>query len=314
MQLKKLVVGIDFSPGSDAALEEACVLAKRHGSELVLVHATGISELTMVELEQGRNAEQWWAKRVREREQAGKDGLEKLRARCSEAGADVTAHLVGGYPDEALLKAAAEVGADLVVVGTRGTTGISRLLLGSVAEAVVRQSEHDVLVVRQRDEPAEAGFRKVLVPTDFSPTAERGAVAATQILAPGGSLELLHCWQLPYSGGGVFAPGFGYPSVSQEAPEVQAVRAEVRSRAESEANAIIERDCAGVEAVELTITEAGAAEGIAARLENDAFDAVVIGSHGRRGVRRLLLGSVAERTLRNTPCSILVCKPPHDGD
>jgi nucleotide-binding universal stress UspA family protein len=313
MQLKKLVVGIDFSPGSDAALVEACALAKRHSAELVVVHATGISELTMIELEQGRNAEQWWAQRVREREKVGEEGLEKLTERCVEGGVRVTAKLVGGYPDEALLKAAGDVEADLVVVGTRGTTGISRLLLGSVAEAVVRQSDRDVLVVRHR-EGDEVGFGNVLVPTDFSPTAERGVVAATQILAPGGTLELLHCWQLPYSGGGVFAPGFGYPSVSQEAPEVVEVRNEVRDRAEHEAQAIIARDCAGIDKVELTLTEADPAEGIAARLEQGKHDAVVIGSHGRRGFRRMLLGSVAERTLRNTPCSILVCKPPRDAD
>lgn len=142
---RSIVVGVDFSDRSRRALDAATGLARDLGASLVLVHAftmlphvagprnTNPDPITQVELEV-------------EMEEA----VELTAAWANEArkaGLEVETVAVEAAPDEAILDAAKRHHALLVVVGTHGRTGLKRLLLGSVAETVVQQSDRPVLVV-----------------------------------------------------------------------------------------------------------------------------------------------------------------------
>jgi nucleotide-binding universal stress UspA family protein len=135
---KNVMVGIADDEISQAALREAVHIASRDGARLCIVHA----------VEKGGEDEN-------NKQQAGANLLEKARSQAKVA-PDTATRLLdseGGYgvnsTAEAIAKAAAEWGADLLVVGTKGRRGLERLVIGSVAERLVKTVEISVLLVRQ---------------------------------------------------------------------------------------------------------------------------------------------------------------------
>ena len=150
LSLKVIVVGVDFSPSSEKALEEAFQLAMAPDATIHLVHvASGTATdlvLDMLDGERRVNFDE------AERHLAGYG-----RSRAAAAGIPavrVHAHVRLGTPAQELVELAALLDADLVVVGTHGRTGLGRLLVGSVAEAAVKKARCPVLVVREKSHPA----------------------------------------------------------------------------------------------------------------------------------------------------------------
>ena len=140
---KSIVCAVDFSPPSRRALEEAADLARRTGSSLTLVH---------VETGPPTRAEAPFAPPRPPKHEPGAAAALDEWARDAEAiaGRPVGKLLPAGKPAEEIVQAA-EVGSfDLVVIGTRGRTGVARAVLGSIAEHVVRHSPVPVLVVPER--------------------------------------------------------------------------------------------------------------------------------------------------------------------
>ena len=141
---KKILVGTDFSEPSDAARRTAIELARRLGAELEIVHveeplpAYAFSEGALPDLPRLQEEVRSWAER--EVEQQAKE--------ARAAGVPVTTAVLLGTPANAIVEAARTDGADLIVVGTHGRTGFERILLGSVAERVVRTASCPVLTVR----------------------------------------------------------------------------------------------------------------------------------------------------------------------
>lgn len=148
---KHILVPTDFSATSDAALEHARALASAFGSELSLVHVfedpllsgAVTAEAFVPEAPEVRDALMKEAQ-TRLTHRIRPDDRETLRA---------TGEIITGSPATAIADHAARVGADLIVMGTHGRGGVSHLLLGSVAERVVRMAPCPVLTVRG---PAEA--------------------------------------------------------------------------------------------------------------------------------------------------------------
>ena len=145
MAFKRILVATDFSACADAARVVATALARALGATLALVHVQsplptyafaegGALDLARLEDEQRR-----WA-------------LERLEIQAEEtaraAGIAVTTAIRVGTPAAEIVEAAREAGADVIVVGTHGRTGLNRLLIGSVAERVVRTAPCPVLTVR----------------------------------------------------------------------------------------------------------------------------------------------------------------------
>jgi nucleotide-binding universal stress UspA family protein len=202
-----------------------------------------------------------------------------------------------GRPDTALCQAAHDAGAQMIAVGTRGLGGLPWLLLGSVAQVVVRSAEMDVLVAKG-EESGEGGLQRLLVPMDFEAPALRALEMAIALAAPGAEIDVLHCVEMPPSGRAL--------SASHAAlKRLHAAITEVMNRKGSELVASCDRN-------DLTIRfqcEAGRAKKVVIDwAEHRGYDLVVMGSRGLHGVRRVLLGSVAEATVRHASCSVLVCR------
>lgn len=132
-----VVVPIDFSPPAEQALDYACQLAGKLGATIHLVHAVGlIGDLPL--------SQQMLDEIGGERRRA----LEELAARRREQAAFGPSIIEVADPRDAILDAVEKVGAELIVMSTHGRRGFSRVLLGSVAESVIRRAPCPVLVVR----------------------------------------------------------------------------------------------------------------------------------------------------------------------
>lgn len=144
--INRILVPVDFSPSARAALEYAAFLAARFGAALDVLHVSEppgyVGPDTLALLPVSGQAGRSQARGDVSRE------VEGILARAGARPAHVSVRVESGEPSDAILHASRDGGADLIVMGTHGRTGLSRLLIGSVAEAVLRRSTCPVLTIR----------------------------------------------------------------------------------------------------------------------------------------------------------------------
>ncbi len=146
----------DFSEHSDLAFRLACALARDYGARLVLLH---IVTPPMVVYGGGPVPPDPWPN-IEE----AKAKLRELETHASQV--RVESQTMEGEPVDLILRAAGETHSDLIVMGTHGRTALARLLLGSVAEAVLRKAPCPVLTVRT---PMVAGLTTTLAAEELAP-------------------------------------------------------------------------------------------------------------------------------------------------
>ncbi len=145
--VRRILVPVDFSPSSRAALEFAGYLADRTGASVDVLHVweppayVGADSLGMFP---AAPAQPLWD---RTRGEVMRE-MEHFLGRRDPKAPAISARVEAGEPSDTILHVAKESGADLIVMGTHGRTGLSRLLIGSVAEAVLRRSSCPVLTIR----------------------------------------------------------------------------------------------------------------------------------------------------------------------
>jgi nucleotide-binding universal stress UspA family protein len=143
IEIRTILVPIDFSSHAGAVLEWAAHLAEEHGSKLVLLHAYHLP-VDFQQLEGAYLPPDFWAQ-VKADSSAN---LERSAATLRERGLTVETVVREGYPATAIEEEARARHADLVVIGTRGHSGLKHLLLGSIAERVVQKAPCPVLAVK----------------------------------------------------------------------------------------------------------------------------------------------------------------------
>lgn len=150
VKVRRILFATDFSRASRAAWREARALASPRGCELFIVHVLGMpTPLSPDGLPLPRTADEIAAA-------ARRDALAALEALLKEARRSrrrATGLLATGKPEKAIARAARKHRAELIVVGTRGRTGLSRLLLGSTAARIIAQAPCPVLAVPDRFRP-----------------------------------------------------------------------------------------------------------------------------------------------------------------
>jgi nucleotide-binding universal stress UspA family protein len=303
MKLRRILVGTDFSPESQIALEHALRIARHVRAHVILAHAGTAVDTADAALAPDSAALLQYERIMAEYTAENREHLAELVAGVRTRGVEASIREVEGFPDTGIAEAADHLDADLVVIGTHGRTGLKRLLLGSVAERVVRLCRRHVMVARPPGPDGDAtGYQRILVPTDFSPRAEMALEIAIELAAPGAGLELLHAWSLPALTGSL-VPG----RVSESA--LEPVRASIEAGAREKGRELMARHARAGLDMELTVVHDQAARAIDQRAAT-GHDLIVMGGHGRRGLRRLILGSVAEATVRHAPCSVLVVHEP----
>lgn len=197
-----------------------------------------------------------------------------------------------GRVDTQLALLAAESKVDLLVVGTHQRAGVARLWQGSVSRGVAHQASCNVVCVPRgaADEASDAisTFRRVLIPTDFSPLSKRAVPVGYGLVGVGGTVHLLH----------VVTSEDG-----DDDPEpTERLRALVPPGA-------IER---GISTELEIVHEEGAGLGIGAAAARLGVDAICMATHGRTGVRRVILGSQAQQVLQRARCPVVLVPPESD--
>jgi nucleotide-binding universal stress UspA family protein len=295
--MRKIVVGVDLSPHSSIAVAHALDLARRDGAEVVvtLVHKNPEPPVFGMYTEDARDA---YHAAINARLAADRDALSALVARSSGDGVPISELVVSGEPDEVLPRVALEIGAELIVLGSHGRTGFTRLVMGSVAERVARLATCSVLVAR--GERSATGYRHVVVGTDFTHLA-RVALSKAIAVAGDARIDIVHCWQPP-----VYAAPVDSPVVESASLHM---RHEAREGVEEQGAALIASvRTSDSKNLRFHVVEARDWEGLTDFARTAGADLIVVGSHGRRGLRRFLLGSVAELTARHAPCSTLIAR------
>jgi nucleotide-binding universal stress UspA family protein len=176
------------------------------------------------------------------------------------------------------LEEAAETQPDLIIMGRHGYTGLTRLLMGSVTARVIGHSPCDVLVVPQG---VGLSFKSLLVASDGSPFSEAAWTAALSLAKTMGSALI---------GVAVAASDRDIPVATEVVRGLEAAASEQ-----------------GI-ALDTMVPMGRPEEGIVKAADFKGASLIIVGSHGRTGLKRLLMGSVAERVIGDAKCPVLVVK------
>jgi nucleotide-binding universal stress UspA family protein len=289
-----VLVATDLSDSADEAIRAAHELAPA-GKKLVVCHIVHeilrasplFPQAVQADMEAVIHAESRAAAAVEDR----------VNALTGRTAADFEIRIESGAADGAILRVAEDVRATLVVTASRGLSGITRLLLGSVAERIVRYAHCSVFIARPHKKT-----HRILVATDLSELS-LPAVSVAAEFAQKNSSELVVLYSLdvmPSPAMGLTVPFGGVPII----PPPELIE-QMRTGAQNALASIVER--LGVKA-EARVIEGDAASTILRTAEKIEADLVVVATHGRTGLARMALGSVAEKVARGARSSVLVVR------
>lgn len=291
LMYRKIMVPLDGSPFSEEALPLAVEVAHRTGAELRLVHVlVPIFGKAIVELERGANEElDALARRVRE-----------------ESGVEVSAERLMGDAVAQLAGYVKREGIDLVVMATHGWGGLQRAWLGSVTDALIREVEVPILAFRPHGTEViridGKAKEHVLIPLDGSELAEAVLDEAILVAGADARFTLLRVVPLPIPGDpmmGSIGPGV-----------VEDVVESLRAEAERYLTGVAERLEGRVAQVKSVIlVEIQPATAILLYAADHDVDLIALATHGRRGLQRWALGSVADKVLRGGTVPVLLIRP-----
>jgi len=282
----KILLAVDSSAASEIAVAEVINRPWPQGTSVEVVSATDVYSV-------------WDAPAVAEAMfQAADQAVKSAAQRVIAAGIACTSHVLSGDPRAMVVDYAAESGADLVVVGSHEASSAVRFLLGSVARAVVRHAPCSVEIVRPR---SGSGAMKVLLATDGSDCSLDAARSIASRPWPAGSeFRVVSVVELS-----------GTPYVAYLDPKaMEDLRGQAMKHAEDAVTAAeqILADAGLNESGTEGIPSASVKEVILTQATEWGADLIVLGSHGRRGAGRFLLGSVSEPVAFHAGCSVEIIR------
>jgi nucleotide-binding universal stress UspA family protein len=300
MHVRRILCPIDFSEPSIHALEQATRLARWYGARLAVLHVRP-TVMPHPDLPVGGTPAPWLVKELDELRQ-------RVSAACAEAsagGVDVDAMATAGEPMREVLACAEALPADLVVMGTHGTSGFEHLVLGSVTEKVLRKASCPVLTVPPRAHAAATRFTRIICAVDFSDCSEKAVAFAASLAAESAAtLTLLHVIEWPWHESTM--------TVEAGVPAAQA-QAIADYRRYLEAGATERLKAVGVSAMPTSTVATGVRFGkpyvelLEAARETQA-DLVVLGVRGRNALDLGFFGSTANHVVRSATCPVLTVR------
>ena len=300
--IKRILFATDFSRWAQRAEDYACALACSWKASLTV--------LSVAEFPPGLNPDylvnqQYLADLLKQ----ASAQLVDLKCRAEGRGIAVTTRVATGLPSEEVISAAREEDSDLIVVGTRGKTGLAHILLGSTAERVIRGAPCPVLSVRTDSADLEdervlarpVRLERILVPVDFSDCSldalEYAVVVGQQAKA---SLMLLHVLE-PVSYGLDFT--LSHMRTREHVRESWTKRLKELTSSHQHSHV----------AMEFQLRGGLPADSILDSAQTLPCDLIVMGTHGRRGISHTISGSVAEAVLRKSHCPVIAVRSPKFG-
>jgi len=279
--MDKILVATDLSERSDHALRRALALAGQFGAELGVLHVVD-DELPVEIVDTLRTA--------------AEDKLNgHLKDLPEDLGERTTLRVEPGEPVEQIIDTAWSTQADLIVIGLHRRRWVRDLVLGATLERLLRLCDRPVLVVR---EAASAPYRRVLVAVDFSIGSRRAYEAGVR-LAPEARFQLVHAYDTPFSF--LTSRGSQVEAATQHANALERM-------VEQELQTLAGRLPAGAPKPELVLVRGEPTGAILDQVAKQRPDLLALGTHGRTGVARAVLGSVARTLLQDPPCDVLAVR------
>lgn len=296
MKIEQILVPTDFSENAQHAVDYAIELGKRCSAKLHLLHTPVIPTYLLMDLSYSPGPEA--VTRILNDSQ---ETLDKQAQRIADAGVEHFTAIREGTVHEVIRDYAKEHGVDLVVVGTHGRTGVSKLMYGSVTERVIKTVHTPILVV-----PPQGGQTpsSIVVSYDFSGPSKRAAEVGSALHAVfGGPLHLVHSYL------DVWGEYTDRGAVVGEAAEKrrEALRLGLQEMLESDAKQVFTE---GPGPLETHLVTGDPADSILQVAKDVGGTLICAGTTGKTGIERLLIGSVARRLLQDSPVPLLLT---HDG-
>jgi nucleotide-binding universal stress UspA family protein len=300
----KILLATDGSPEAERAARMAVALSNGLGSELHVVRVGGVPSAYYGYSEAEMFGREFQIVRAREEEYVRErldEEAEKVRAMGGEVAGS---HAGAGSADAEILRLAEELGAGLVILGSRGFGPLRRAVMGSVSSSVVRHAHGSVLVVRGDGPEWKHLPGRILLAFDGSKEADAATQAAVEISnATGSVLHIVYGLNIE--------PWLSYPGPVM--PNTREENLEDLEESKRKAQAWIDRQAERIKAEGAKVEEAHLAfgkpdEAIVKLGEELEADLIVTGCRGLGGVRRALMGSVSDSVVRHAHCPVLVVR------
>ena len=297
MKRFNVLVPTDFSEGAELALEHGLFLTKKFEGDLHLLHVAEMPTITIPDFP------------TEVFDMAREEGLKEIKKALSvfDDLPPIRRVVLAGIPSrpaaEVILDYAREAEVDFIVMGTHGRRGPRRFFMGSVTEEVVRRAPCPVLTIKGYENSSPLPqINRIVVPVDFSERSKQ-VVGVASMMADhyGASIALVHVVDM------AFYPFYGFSSDPMQTIEDRIVE-------ESEAKlAQLVGDIrrSGVRADWHTLI-GHPARAVAEFVDEKSADLIVMGSHGRSGYERVVLGSISEKVLRTAHCPVLIVNTSDD--
>jgi len=287
-RVERLLLSTDGSEYSEGAIREAIKLAKKCSSKLWVM---SVAE-TNPEFEA-------LAPQITEKAgKAARELVEALQARAKKEGVDCTGIVHQGEDSyKYIVDEAAKNKISMIIMGRRGRTGLKRLMMGSVTSRVIGHAPCNVLVVPRA---AKIEFKNILVATDGSKHSAAAASEAIGLAKRNGS-KLTVISVVPSE---LMTP----TDIEFSMPQRELIAEKEMHEAEKNAKTV--KDAAQKEgvAVQAFVMSGKPSDAIIETAREKGADLIILGSHGKTGIERLLMGSVAERVIVLAACAVLVVK------
>jgi nucleotide-binding universal stress UspA family protein len=285
----RLLLATDGSPFSEGAIREAIRLAKRCSSKLAAISV----------IETNPEYETIAPQLLEKAEKTTRGHLESVKSQAKKEGVDITTSILEGEDSYNFISdEAVKNKISMIIMGRRGRTGLKRLMMGSVTSRVIGHAPCNVLVVPRA---AKVEFKNILVATDGS---KYSAAAASEAigLAKRNASKLTVISVVPSE---LMTP----TDIEFSMPQRELIAEKEMHEAEKNARAV--KDAAQKEGVTVQafVMSGKPADAIIETAREKGADLIVLGSHGKSGIEKLLMGGVTERVIVLTACAVLVVNP-----
>lgn len=299
MSIRHLLVPVDFSPGSDLAFDHAVALAKVFDAD---VHVLHVFQVPTYALPDGAFIP--GADAVAEILTSAEKEVHSRVERAASSGVRFHAHTTEGAVDQEILRVAGRTHADMVVMGTHGRTGLRKVLLGSVAERVVRAATMPVITVRAGDEKVTTAHRvsvppaRITVAFDFSAPSRHALQMAKDIQdKTGAAIDVVHVFADPWAEYRTASPSFKETAENRFAA--------YKSGLATMLDKAIEECFPDRSKVTKYLLSGSTVDEVLALAVSTRSDLVCLGVSGKDAVERLLLGSSTSKTVQASEVPVL---------
>jgi nucleotide-binding universal stress UspA family protein len=300
MNIKKILWASDGSKESDSALRYATFLAEKFGAEILSIF---VSEIHFPITSLFPIPEDAIMDIVEKTEKRFENRFIRVSKRLKEKGINSTFKIVRDGAVEGIIKAVKSNGCDLIVMGKHGQGFVERAIIGSNTAKVLRKSPVPVLSVKGKGRKSISKIENILVPVDVSDDTESAILSSLELAEIfNASVTLLYVFWLDENVYDI------PPSLVKKFIEKS------HQKLDQIANLNKKKSLKANKRTKLTLSTKvlhGVSPALAIRYyaNKNKIDFIMMNTHGRKGIKRIVLGSEAEKVIREAPCPVLVFRP-----